>query len=377
VTAAAAVRHAATPVRWALATAGDDAEIRELLRRRPMDGRIRVAMTREPDSRIAAAVEGERHATVVGRDPQGRLLGFGSRAVRRVWLDGEPAWLGYLGQLRAVERSSGLRRLGEGYACLRAQRRPDELPFDLTAILADNRPARRLLERGLPGLPRYSPLAEVETLVVPVARRRRRRGEPQPRPLAAGELPRLLGFLRDELRRRPFAPLWSASDLAARGRLRGLGADDFRVVEEGGRIVGAAALWDQRAFKQTVVDGYGGGLRRVRPLVNLGLRALGRPLLPPPGSVLPLAFVAAFAVTGDDEGAACALVEALRREARRRGLTALVVAFTAGHPLRLPLRRRFAARPYRSVLYSVHWPDDPPPPLPTDAGEPFVEAALL
>ena len=300
--------------------------------------------------------------------------------MRRVYLGGAPVRLGYLGQLRAVERSSGLRRLGEGYALLRSLRRADEQPFDLTAIVADNRPARRLLERGLPGLPRYEPLAEVETLVIPASRRRRRRNEPATRGLGADELPRLLAFLDGELRSRPFAPVWHDVEIAAEGRGRsGLSCGDFEVVEAGGRLVAAAALWDQRAYKQAVVDGYAGWLRAARPLVNLGLWSVGQPTLPPPGAELPLAFVAGLTVAGDDAASACALIEALREQARRRGLTGLVVGFAVGHPLLQPLRRRFHARPYRSILYAVHGPDGGfvPTPHGTTAGSLHVEAALL
>lgn len=359
----------------------DDADVRALLRRRPMEGRIRVALTRDPDSRIAAAVEGERHATWIARDGGGRLLGFGTRSVRRVWLVGTPVRLGYLGQLRATEGACGLRRLAEGYDRLRAGRRADELPFDLTAILADNLPARRLLERGLPGLPRYRPLAEIETLVIPAARGRWRRGDPAVRRLAEGDRRRLSDFFRAELRHRPFAPVWSAEDFEPGGRARGLSLDDFRAVEEGGRMVAAAALWDQRAYKQAVIDGYAGWLGALRPLVNLGLGLLGRPTLPPPGSELPLAFVAALTVAGGDADRGTALIEALRREARRRGLSQIVASFAAGDPLAGAVRRRFGARPYRSILYTVAWSDDPTPPLAGDLlgpGRPLhVEAALL
>ena len=51
--------------------------------------------------------------------------------------------------------------LGAGYHAMDRTRLADELPYDLTSIVSDNHTARRLLERGLPGLPRYLPVGEV------------------------------------------------------------------------------------------------------------------------------------------------------------------------------------------------------------------------
>jgi hypothetical protein len=341
-----------------------------------MEGMIRVAFTRDPDVRQAAAVEGERGATLVFHDGEGRFLGFCSRSVRRRYLDGEPVRVGYLGQLRAVEGTVGLRRLRQGYERLRALRQPDEAPFDLTAILADNLPARRLLERGLPGLPPYRPLTRLETLIVPTARRRYRGALAEP--AAPEELPEILAFLEAQLRRRPFAPVWAAEDFTPGGRARGLAGSDFFLLREAGEIVAVGALWDQRAFKQTVIQGYGPWLRALRPMVNAGLWAVGQPRLPPPGSVLPLAYLACFAAAGEDEEGlerASGVVEAARRGARRRGLGQVAFTLPQEHPWTVPLRRRFAARPYRSVLYGVLWEGEAPS-LPPQSW-PYLEAALL
>ena len=67
----------------------DDAEVRELLRTGPMDGAMRIALTREPSALEAAHVEGDRHAYCLVRDRHGKLLGMGSRSVRQVWVNGQ------------------------------------------------------------------------------------------------------------------------------------------------------------------------------------------------------------------------------------------------------------------------------------------------
>ncbi|HLX07642.1 MAG TPA: hypothetical protein VKY89_07240, partial [Thermoanaerobaculia bacterium] len=151
-----------------LATAADEPELRRLLREHPMAGEIRVTLEREPDAALAAAVAGEPHATVVARRRDGVICGMGSRSVTDAFINGRPSRLGYLSQLRLDQeerRHAGLLRLlAGGYGKLHELRAAGEAPFDMTAIVADNRAARRLLAAGLPGLPTYLELEPFVTL---------------------------------------------------------------------------------------------------------------------------------------------------------------------------------------------------------------------
>lgn len=335
---------------------GDDAELRALLREGSMDGVIRLALTREPRFELAAEVEGVRHHTVIVRDAAThRLLGMGTRSVREVFHHGEPALLGYLGQLRAAPGVRHIRRTRDAFDHLARSVRPDELPFDMTAIVSDNEPARRLLERGLPGLPVYRALTEAETLILPTAEPVWRRARPLAvRRAGAADLGRIVEFLQEQLRRYALAPRWTEAHL--RERCRDLAVEHFALLEERGELRGVGAVWDQRAFKQVVVTGYQAWLARVRGPLNAALRVVGQPALPPAGTSLALGYLSHFAMRDDDdvEGAR-ALVEGLRRQARERGLAQLALTLAVDHPLRAGLRRRFAARPYRSILYAVCW----------------------
>ncbi len=361
-----------------LASDADDAEIRALLRERPTEGAIAIALTREPHFRDGAAVDGDWSSTVLVRHARTRrLLGLGTRSVREVYHRGEAVRVGYLGQLRAAEGGFGIRRLRAGYALLGAGRGPGELPFDLTAIAADNAAARRLLERGLAGIPRYRHLGDVVTLVLGTAGLRVPRQGTGARvgPAFPADLPRIAAFLQRSLSRRAFAPRWSAERLAG---CPGLRVEDFVLAERNGALVGCGACWDQRAFKQVVVTGYGPWLRRLRPALNLALGCAGRPALPPPGSTLDLGYLSHLALAdGAHTGTGLALVEHLLAAARRRGLEHLVVAFARGDALLEAVRRRFAARAYHSCLYAVLW-DELATPGDVLAGEPLhVEAATL
>jgi hypothetical protein len=340
-----------------LAGPEDDADIRALLRQGAMEGAIRLALTREPRFALGAEVEGERHCTVLVRDEAtNRLLGMGSRSVREVFHHGRPARLGYLGQLRTVPGTRHVRRIRDAFGAIEAAVRPDELPFDLTSIVADNAPARRLLERGLPGLPVYRRLAEAETLIMPTSDPLwgRRGRTPAVRQAGAGDEARVVAFLQEQLCRHALAPRWSEADL--RTRCRDLRIEHFALLEEHGELRGVGAVWDQRAFKQVLIAGYQPWLARARRPLNAVLRVLGQPRLPPAGASLTLGYLSHFALTADDDvEAAVALVHALRGQARGRGLAQLVLTLAVDHPLRAPLRARVAARPDRAILYAVCW----------------------
>ena len=356
----------------------DDPGIRRLLREQPLGGQVKISLEREPAFEYAAAIEGEPHHAVVARGlAANEIVALGSRAVRPVWVNGEPARMGYLGLLRRAPALEGrLQLLAAGFAELAKTRRPDEFPYDLTSIIADNRAARRLLEYGLPGLPAYRPLCEYTALMIPV-RKRARRSPVRVQQAAADLLPAIVDCLQRNLRRYQFAPVWSQADLESPERTRGLRPEDFLVVLEGDQVVACLARWDQRGFKQTVLRGYAPRLARWRPVVNAGLRLMGKPLLPEPGQALNFAYLSHVAVDDDRADLLIDLVRAARCDAARAGLDSLVIGMAAGNPMLPALQRSFPGYACKSVLYLVDWDDGPRAFQGLDERIPHVEVATL
>jgi hypothetical protein len=371
-----------TPLVVELAGRDDDERLRELLRRNPIAGQISVAFEREPSFAEAAAIEGDRHDAVVVRDPaSNQIAAMGTRSVRNVFVNGRRARLGYLGQLR-IDETYRRRRdvLARGYAAIRALRREDELPFDLTSIMADNLPARRLLAAGLPGLPRYRPWARLTTLIIPVAGRARRpRGRRHLR-IEAGSPSRLeeiTDCLQRNYRRYQFAPRWTADELRCPIRTPGLTPSDIYVGEQKGRIAGCLALWDQRRFKQAVVTHYAPNLRRWRPVINAVAPLIGSVRLPDEGQGLACAFASHVAADDDDPEVLHQLVARARRDARQRDLSCLLIGFASRNPLLDTVRRAFPHRAYETVLYFVEWHATDPAPTWLDGRLPHLEVAIL
>lgn len=360
------------------ATPADDAAVRALLRRTPMEGDIGLTFEREPDASLSATVEGERHHAFVAREADGTVTGLCSRAVRRVWVNGSQARVGYLGQLRTERAAVAVRRAIEaGFAACRASRRDDELPFDYTSIMADNVTARRFLERGVRGLPRYSPLGGFRTLLVPVISRNAAHDVVGLK-IESGSLvgaAQIAAFLQAQYSAYQLAPVWTEADLMSNEVTRDLSLGDFVVALREGAIVGCAALWDQSAYRQSVVRGHAPWLGRVRGIANVWYSMTGQARLPAVGERLRIATISHFAVAGDDPDVAMALIERARSNAVSRKLELLVLGFAESRPFVPALRNRLRTRILESILYGVLYDGEESTGL--DARPLHVEVATL
>src|SRR6185436_1423673 len=272
----------------------------------------------------------------------------------------------------------GRRRiLAAGYAALRELRAPDEAPFDLTSIIADNETARRLLGGGVPGLPTYRELSGFVTLVLPAVRGSRKRPSVKIELCMPGRLTEVVDCLERNRRRYQAAPFFTAAELLSPESSRGLAPQDFRLARKDGQVVGCLALWDQSGFKQVVVRGYAQRLDRWRPWINRLSWVLGTPRLPDPGEPLPHAYISHVAVDEDDPEIFRALVESAHAEACARRFAYVVTGFAAGHPWLPWLERRFRPRRYESMLYTVNWGEGSAAVEALDGRLPHVEVALL
>jgi hypothetical protein len=360
-----------------IADARDDTDLRALLRDNPMPGWISLSLEREP-SYFAGAGLGAEHDAIVARDiATGAVEGMCALARRRVFINGAPSLVGYLGELRLARRMRGNAKLvRDGFQAVRTLlHEPARTPFYLTAIVEDNPAARRLLTAGLLGFPTYRLLDSLNVMALRSARLRRR-GRPGVTLAAAtlADMGRLAEFLQRELMRFQAAPVWDAADLCA---LPSLTPEHFILAERNGDIAGCVALWDQRALRQTVVRGYARLLSLIRPLLNLAAPLAGLPTLPPVGAPIAHAFLSHLAVAQDDPIVLGALIEAALDQARSRNIDVALVGLTDGHPLSAALKAAFRGRLYRAALYLVHWPDGLPAADGLDGRPAHVEVALM
>jgi hypothetical protein len=338
-----------------LASRLDDGDLRMLLRRSVMSGPVRVAFTREPDYFAAEGLAGAEDFTVVAR-PSGRFAGMGRCSVNSLYRNGQVQRVGYLGELRSLPGTrASPRLLRDAYAFMADTLANASVDAFFTSVTVDNSRARRVLERGAAfGLPTYRLLTSLVTLVAPIGRSPSRDAERGILEHGNEDTAGLTAFLQEQASRVHLSLAWNSKQWSALAR-SGITPSDFHVVREAGCIVAAAAVWDQRAFRQTVVDGYGGALRLAWPLVNLVQSVRGLPHLPARGSALAQGAVLGASVA--KEAAWPRLWSALHRHAAMRELSWLTLAIDARDPLLPLLRSLTRAREYHTMLYEVTWKD--------------------
>lgn len=334
------------PVLVDLARAEDDESIRALLRRQAVPGPVSVTLQREPSFFDGCAVTGTDHKVVVAREAsEGRVVGVACRSTRHVFLNGRPGRVGYLGHLRVADGFHGRWLVSRGFSLLRRLDAEDPLPLYLAAVVDGNDEATGvLITRRRKSFPQFREAACYRTLAIPA-------GPPKPAlagreeivPGSRDQVPAIARFLQTEGRRRQLFSIWTESALEAMGAL-GLRLEDMRVAWRDGSIVGVVGLWDQNAFKQTVVRGYSGWLKAAAPLLRVSPAWLAPPL-PRIGSRIRSAYASLVCVDRDDANVFARLLREIYNLASARRLDYLL----AGLDTRDPLLR--VARSYRHIAY--------------------------
>ncbi len=340
-----------------LAGPADDAAIRRLMRRQAMPGRITVTFEREPDFSLGCALTGEDCRILVARSDQGEVIGVACRSLRSVFLNGQEQRLGYLGQLRIDERFRGRWLVSRGFSLLRELHEDTGVPAYLAAIVGGNPEATGVLvEKRRKFFPEFHAVADYRTLAIDVHR---------PKPaidcnaqIASAhpdELSDIAGFLQAYGQRRQFFPVWDEESLRSLAAY-GLRPGDFRVARRDGQLVGVVALWDQSAYKQTVIQAYSGWLRAIAPLWNSGASLVGRSPLPRPGQSLRSAYAALICIVEDDAAVFASLLREIYNLAHSRGFRYLMLGLDAREPL-LPVAGCYSHILYPSRLYLAEWSD--------------------
>lgn len=314
-----------------VATPADDGVVRALLRETAMPSWADMAIEREPAS-YDWAVIAEENAEVIG---------VYIASVIAAHVDGRPRRLGYLGGLRVrSEHRRRIRHLREGYASVPMLAR-ERVPWWFTTIGSGNLAARRLLEAGVRGLPRYHFRGEYVTFALPASRGRRR------------------GIWRRG------ADVALHNELAAQFQCSPV-LDDEIVNRVGNFFVcdgGVAALWDQRAFKRIVAARY--RTPSLIPIYNAYAKLARRVPLPPEGGALDHTFIAFFAMREPT-------VEAIEDLLSHCTTPVATIGMHAENPLR-EIVQRFKPMSTRSRVYAVSFDGTVPP-----NGRPMQpEAALL
>jgi hypothetical protein len=349
-----------------IASPADDQRVRQLLRNQVMPGRVQLSFRREPDFSIGCAVTGDDYRILVARSQaDDRIVGVACRSTRRVFLNGREQRIGYLGQLRIDERYRGRWLVSRGFTMLEAMHRSDPLPAYLASIVDGNEQASGVLvNKTRRGFPAFRKAAHVVTLALRLRSPKPSiRGEQEIAPASVDQIDDLVEFLQREGARRQLCSVWTA-DALRRLEAYGLKLDDIWIARRSGTIAGVLAMWDQSAYKQSIVCGYSGWLKAAAPF------------LPRRGTELRSAYAALVCIAGDNHAVFDALLREVYNAACRRKFEYLLIGLDRRDPLLYPARV-YSHVPYASRLYLASWDNGGLCHEPLDARPAYVDIATL
>ncbi len=347
-----APRRSTRPPAWRVREAlpGDNAGLVALAAACPMQGPLTACVERAPDFFALSRRQGRRIRVFVAEEA-GSVVGCVTVAERASLVRDRPAATLHVGDLKVAPRRRGSGVADALTAAVRETAFEWRLPHApiLVEVLAGNRAMERRTD-GPRGLPPLTRLATVRSLAFPMLRRAATRSV-HVRPAERKDVVAM-------------KQLW---DAVAPGRqftrrFEGVSAfgawiDDcasfaaFRLAfDDGGRLLGFLAAWEQSALKQLRVTADSPVIARGRRVLRLVGPALGLPGVPAPGEIVRCATVHGLCVPPHAPDVLRALLLQALADGRMRGLTVLNVALDERDPLAVATRGLFGL-PTRVDVY--------------------------
>jgi hypothetical protein len=278
-----------------LATGADNRACLELFSAVPMRGELVLSTQREPDFFSLYGMQRVEPFTYVGDDGEGGLVGMATALIRDGWLDGAPARVGYLGDLRI--RFDRARTFGKFFGDF----------FDVlceqtgcsayyTAILSSNRAALNALTRRKAkrvNQPYYQRLHEFSAVSVQLTRKRSPSSSVRVRSATQSDVPRIVQVLAAEHQQRPFGYRYDQGEFEHRlARWPGFTLEQTLVAEDAkGELIAVTTIWDPSPVKRYRVHAYEGSMKWVKRGFNIAATLARWPKLPEPGGEFRYAYL--------------------------------------------------------------------------------------
>jgi GNAT superfamily N-acetyltransferase len=259
------------------ATPADNEALVRLAAQCPMAGDVSLCIDRRPDFFALSRLAGDpwRVGVIDGDDGPVACVGV---ARRRVYVDGRPADVAYVGDLKVhpAHRRRGLARALAGWAGATAGDLTGPGGLALGTVLAGNAAAERLLRQLAPDACRTATVRSYSIQLL--WRRRPPRGGLDVRLATLDDEPSMRALWQRLAAARRFAPVCDSFPLRT--------VDYLVAHRQDGRLAGFLGLWDQHGIKQLRVTGYSPRLAIARTAFNAVAPLTRAPRLPPPGGQL-------------------------------------------------------------------------------------------
>ncbi len=244
----------------------DNQDLLRLARSTPMEGKVVVKVNRSPDYFMLANLQGD-DARVLVAEKDGELVGAIGFSFRQVIIGRRTHKIAYLGGIKLAE---SVRKGIAAYRLVKATSDyllSTDVEYGVLLVMEGNAAMEALLS-GRAGIPRFYRISQFElTYLLPLLKPsinsdfQIRAAQPADE-FALFDLWRNF-HLNYELRPASLEKTWQMLMQEPSFSLQ-----NFYVALKGTQVVAAVSIWDQQAFKQTIVEHYGGSFRLVAKLLS-------------------------------------------------------------------------------------------------------------
>lgn len=262
----------------------------------PMAGNISLSMGRNPDYFINAGIQNQEIELFVCRQ-KARVIGIFSVGKRTVFYNGKPKLIRYFSDLRIHPDFQKSLLLIKMTRFLKSDI-IDKNEFVYTIIFSENKVMTDMIAKvDLAGidnepllqrasLPKYSLCGSYCSHMISLkSRRNTKKSNLLIRRAKKIDIEAMQFFFNREAHKKQWYPSYDFS-LLQDNYYHDLTISDFYLAFKEGEIVGVTGVWDQREFKQTVVNSYTRSLKLVRPFINIMAKITKGFHLPETGEIL-------------------------------------------------------------------------------------------
>lgn len=362
-----------------LADKKDEPDLRRILRENYMDGSIELTFQREPDFFRSIEIDGEKVQIVVGRDlKKDKVIGFGIRAIRKLYINGKLENIGYLGNLRLdSEYRNGL-MLARGYRYFKQLHKDKKAMIYLTSIVEDNKIAINVLTSGKAGFPPYNDFGTYLSYTIGLKYRKKlRNSDISILRFENRKIDDIVKFIHNEGKKKQFFPFYTKEDIQGKTKkLLGLKTENIFVAYRNGNIVGTMCIWDQSKIKQTVVHGYNKTMNIIRYPLDILSNVIDLPQLPSIGKPLNYFYGTLITIENNDLKIFRQLIEKVRMEGKKQGYDYMIIGLHSKDSLNKAMSNYLSYK-LKTRIFIVHWDDGLEFYKSLDSRIPYIEVGTL
>jgi len=365
-----------------LAQEKDEMELRNVFDEVSQESDIRVSFGRHPNIFHSISILGKINQMMITRNTEDNgIIATGVRSVKEVYINGKAGRIGYYSglKIKAVYRSLTL--FGRGIKYLKGLHQDSQVSAYLITILDGNEAVRKVLTSGRAGLPKACYLGGYKTYAIDIARSLNVfHPEIQNLKIERADeknIGEALNFINEINTSRQFSTCHLVHDFESKHEIyRGLKPENFYVARREGKICCVVALWDQRAFKQTVVAGYSRRFKVLKNFYNFFSKFLRFASLPKEGTSIDNIYLYGNAVGKENLDVYRFVLKKIIDDCSESGHRYILAGLHEGDFLNKVFLELISAK-MKSKLYILFWKDGEEFISSLDEKIPYLEIATL